>query len=211
MMLHFTQKDFVAWERFYRANLLNSLSGFKATHLVATINKEGLPNLSLFHNVVHLGADPALIGMVSRPRAASPHTITNIEATRQWTLNSVHPEILEQAHQCSAKYPDGTNEFDVAGLTAEWKNGCSIPVVKESAVQYALSLVEIIPITHNNTYFIIGNIEQAWVQEGLLSEDGFLKLEKANTITSTGLDAYYTTQPVARFQYAKPDMQVQKI
>lgn len=198
-------------ERFYRANLLNSLSGFKATHLVGTVNEAGLPNLSLFHNVVHLGADPALIGMVSRPRAAAPHTIANIEATKQWSLNSVQPEILEQAHQCSAKYLDGVNEFEATGLTAEWKDGCRVPLVKESALQYALSLVEIIPIRHNNTFFVIGNIEQVWIREDLLTDDGFLALEKANIVTSTGLDAYYTTLRVARYTYAKPGEPIQKI
>jgi flavin reductase (DIM6/NTAB) family NADH-FMN oxidoreductase RutF len=210
-MIHYTQKDFATWERFYRANLLNSLSGFKATHLVATLNTAGLPNLSLFHNVVHLGADPALIGMVSRPRAASPHTIANIEATQQWSLNSVHPEILEQAHQCSAKYPDDINEFEAAVLTAEWKDDCAVPLVKESALQYVLSLVEIIPITHNQTYFIIGKIERVWIREDLLSKDGFLTLEKAGIITSTGLDAYYTAAPLARYKYAKPEVPVQKL
>ena len=204
-MLHFTKNEFAGWERFYRANLLNSLSGFKSTHLVATLNQYGLPNLSLFHNVVHLGADPALVGLVNRPKSASPHTLANIEATGQWTMNSVHPEILEKAHQCSAKYPEGVNEFEVTGLTAAYKQDCSIPVVGESAIQYALSLVEIIPITHNHTFLIIGNIEQIWVREDLLGDDGFLHPEKAQVITSTGLDAYYLTQPAGRYLYAKPE------
>lgn len=194
------------WERFYRANMLNSISGFKATHLIATVNSDGLPNLSLFHNIVHLGADPALIGMVSRPRAAAPHTLSNIESTGCWTLNSVHASFIESAHQCSAKYPDGVNEFDEVGLTAEVKGGFPVPVVAESAIQYALKLVEIIPITHNNTYFIIGSIEQFWVDESLLLPDGFLRLDKAEVVTSTGLDAYYTAQPLARLSYAKPGM-----
>jgi flavin reductase (DIM6/NTAB) family NADH-FMN oxidoreductase RutF len=209
-MQHFTQSDFAGWERFYRANLLNSLSGFKATHLVATINAAGIPNLSLFHNVVHLGADPALIGMVNRPVAATPHTLANIEATGRWTMNSVHPAILEKAHQCSAKYEEGMNEFTAVGLTAEYKNDCPVPVVAESAIQYALKLVEIIPITQNNTFFIIGSIEQLWVNEDLLQPDGFLQLEKAEVITSTGLDAYYTTEFEARLNYAKPGKEVKR-
>lgn len=202
-MDHFSKEHFAGWERFYRANLLNSLSGFKATHLVATINKNGVPNLSLFHNVVHLGADAALIGMVNRPVAAAPHTLANIEATSLWTMNSVHPSILERAHQCSAKYEEGVNEFEAVGLTAEYKNDCSVPVVAESAVQYALQLVEIIPIKHNHTFFIIGSIEQLWVNEDLVQPDGFLQLDKAEVVTSTGLDAYFTTRFEARMKYAK--------
>ncbi|MCU0389056.1 MAG: flavin reductase [Chitinophagaceae bacterium] len=210
-MLHFSKDDFSGWERFYRANLLNSLSGFKATHLVATVNRQGLPNLSLFHNVVHLGADPALIGMVNRPKTAAPHTLANIEVTGKWTMNSVHPDILEKAHQCSAKYSDGINEFNECGLTAEWKNDFAVPVVGESSIQYALSLVEIIPITHNQTFFIIGKIEHCWIREDLLTPDGFLQLEKAETVTSTGLDAYFVTQSIGRFAYAKPDLPPRKI
>lgn len=210
-MLHFKQSDFSQWERFYRANLLNSLSGFKATHLVATVKVAGVPNLSLFHNVVHLGADPALIGMVNRPVAATPHTLANIEATGSWTMNSVHTAILEKAHQCSGKYEEGVDEFKAVGLTAEYKNDCPVPVVAESAIQYALKLVEIIPITHNHTFFIIGSIEQLWINEDLLQPDGFLQLDKAGVITSTGLDAYFTTQFEARLNYAKPGKEVTRI
>jgi len=210
-MYHFSKEHFAGLERFYRANLLNSLSGFKATHLVATINKYGVPNLSLFHNVVHLGADPALIGMLNRPLAAAPHTLANIEATDGWTMNSVHPAILEKAHQCSAKYEEGVNEFEAVGLTAEYKNNCPVPVVAESAVQYALQLVEIIPIKHNSTFFIIGSIEQIWVNEDLVQPDGFLQLDKAEVVTSTGLDAYFTTRFEARMKYAKAGEEARRL
>ncbi len=203
-MLHFTKEDFIQWERFYRANLLNSLTGFKPTHLVGTLSPAGIPNLALFHNIVHLGADPALVGMVNRPRAAAPHTLSHIETHGFWTLNSVHPSFIDKAHQSSAKYDAGINEFDEVGLTATFKGGCIAPVVAESAVQYELKLVEILPIKHNQTFFIIGSIEQIWVQENLLAADGFLNLEKEEAVVSTGLDAYYTTQKLARFKYAKP-------
>jgi flavin reductase (DIM6/NTAB) family NADH-FMN oxidoreductase RutF len=203
-MLHFTKEEFSQWERFYRANLLNSLTGFKPTHLVSTISAKGIPNLALFHNIVHLGADPALIGMVNRPRAAAPHTLSHIETHGFWTLNSVHASFVDKAHQCSAKYEAGINEFEAVGLTPAFKDGCLAPVVSESAVQYALKLVEIVPIKHNSTFFIIGSIEQIWVQENLLGEDGFLHLDKEEAIVSTGLDAYYKTHKLARYKYAKP-------
>jgi flavin reductase (DIM6/NTAB) family NADH-FMN oxidoreductase RutF len=209
-MVHYSIDVIKAWERFYRANFLNSVSGFKATHLVATVNEAGTPNLALFHNIVHLGADPALIGMVNRPRAAAPHTIANIEATGWWTLNSVHTAILEKAHQSSAKYADGVNEFEEVGLTAEYKEELPVPVVAESAIQYALKLVEIITITHNNTFFIIGSIEHVWLQEGLASADGFVNLDQAKVICSSGLDGYYLPEYLDRFRYARPGIEVER-
>lgn len=201
----YTLADLANMERFYRANLLNSLSGCKATHLVATCNAAGQPNLALFHNIVHLGADPALVGMVNRPRAAAPHTIANIEATGWWSLNSVHPAILAQAHQCSAKYPADVNEFEATGLTPEWPEGTPVPLVQQSALRYLLQLVEIVPIQHNGTYLIIGSIQQVWHASHLLQPDGFLDLSAAAVVTSSGLDAYYAPQPLARYKYAKPD------
>lgn len=59
-------------------------------------------------------------------------------------------------------------------------------------------------------FFIIGSIEHIWVRPDLPSADGFLHLEKAGLITSTGLDAYYTTRPVERLAYAKPGEKVRK-
>jgi hypothetical protein len=39
----------------------------------------------------------------------------------------------------------------------------------------------------------------------MISKDGFIKLDEASSMVSLGMDAYYTTQPNARFQYAKTD------
>jgi flavin reductase (DIM6/NTAB) family NADH-FMN oxidoreductase RutF len=149
--------------------------------------------------------------MVNRPRTAAPHTLANIEATGWWTLNSVHAAIVEKAHQCSAKYDDGVNEFEALGLTASYKEGVPVPVVAESAVQYALKLVEIIPVAYNHTFFIIGSIEHVWLQEGLAGSDGFVELSKADAVCSAGLDAYYSPLPLGRFKYAKPGLEPTKI
>jgi flavin reductase (DIM6/NTAB) family NADH-FMN oxidoreductase RutF len=92
------------WERFYRANFINSLTGFKSVSLIGSINTQGQPNLAIFSSIVHLGADPALVGFINRPLAAAPHTIGNIQATKSYTINHVHAGIIQQAHQTSAKY-----------------------------------------------------------------------------------------------------------
>ena len=55
------------YDRFYRGNLINSLSGFKPASLIGTSDDQGRTNLAIFSNIVHLGADPALVGFVNRP------------------------------------------------------------------------------------------------------------------------------------------------
>ncbi|MFM2361111.1 MAG: hypothetical protein RLZZ316_13 [Bacteroidota bacterium] len=211
-MLHFSLAQLQEQERFYRANLINSLSGFKPASLIGTQNQEGQTNLAIFSNIVHLGADPALIGFINRPRTAAPHTLANIEATGIYTINHVTNTIIEKAHQTSAKYAQHENEFDATGLTPEWYNNINAPFVKESPVQYALQLVEIIPIKHNQTFFVIGSVTDVFIKDDqLLQSDGFLQLEKAGIIASLGIDGYYNTTFAQRMEYAKTGKPPEKL
>ena len=202
-MQHFPITAIQSWERFYRANFLNCISGFKPASLIGTINDQLQTNLAVFSNIVHLGADPALIGIINRPIEAAPHTISNIKATGQFTINHILPSMVQQAHQTSAKYPEGVSEFDATGLTAIFKNGFNAPYVQESNIQIGLTLVEIIPITHNNTFLIIGAVEEIYLNEAIVHQDGFIQLDEAGSIVSAGIDAYYSTRFLDRIPYAK--------
>ena len=203
-MQHISLQTIKSWERFYRANFINCLTGFKSVSLVGTVNSSGQPNLAVFSSIVHLGSDPALVGYINRPRAAAPHTLANIEATGVYTINHIHPLLIDQAHQTSAKYEAGINEFAETGLTAVFREQIPAPFVQESKIQYALQLVEVVPIKHNNTFLVIGAITDAFIQPGVLQPDGFLAIEEAGSVASLGADAYYTTERVKRLAYAKP-------
>jgi len=207
---HYTIAEIQGWSRIYRANFVNSLSGFKPVSLIATVNKAGQPNLGIFSNIVHLGADPALIGFINRPKEAAPHTIRNIEETGFYTINHILPAFVEKAHQTSAKYAEDVNEFDAVGLTEAYKDGFKVPYVVESHVQMALSLSEIIPLS-NGTYLVVGALEHAYFNEQAVASDGFIELSKEGSIVSAGLDAYYTTTPLQRFSYAKADQSLSQI
>ena len=211
-MQQFTPAEWQTWERFYRANFINSLTGFKSASLIGTINADGVPNLGMFSSLVHIGSDPALIGYINRPVAAAPHTLANIKANGWYTVNHVHSDFVDKAHQTSAKYPDEVNEFTEVGLTAEYVEGVNVPFVKESRIKYLLSLKEIIPIELNATFLVIGQLEQVLIdpvlQPGI---DGFLHLDQAGTICSNGLDAYYKTELIDRYAYAKPGKLADKL
>ena len=204
-MQHFTTSAIQQWERFYRANLINSLSGFKSASLIATVNKDGVPNVAIFSNIVHIGADPALIGFINRPREAAPHTIANIETTGVYTINSIHASFIDKAHQTSAKYAEGESEFEATGLTPLYRPAITVPFVAESKIQYALELKEIVPITYNNTFLVIGAVTDIFLEEGLIMKDGFIAAEQAHTITTLGIDGYYEPVRLQRFAYAKKD------
>ena len=211
-MQQFTPAEWQSWERFYRANFINSLTGFKSASLIGTINAQGVPNLGMFSSIVHIGSDPALIGYINRPVAAAPHTLANIKANGFYTVNHIQASFVDKAHQTSAKYPDEVNEFKEVGLTEAYIDGVNVPFVKESQIKYLLSLKEIVPILLNDTFLVIGQLEQVLIDPSLQpTSDGFLHLDQAGSICSNGLDAYYKTELMDRYDYAKPGIPLQKM
>jgi flavin reductase (DIM6/NTAB) family NADH-FMN oxidoreductase RutF len=211
MIQKITSKELQEMDARFRVNFVNSLNGFKSGNLIATQNAEGQPNLAIFSSVVHLGSNPPLLGYIQRPDSVSRHTFENIQSTEKFTINAIHSEMISQAHQTSARYPAEVSEFSAVGLTPEYLPGFETPFVKESNLKMALKLKEIIPIPSNNTLLVIGEIEAVFFPEYALHSDGFVNHAELNSIAIGGLDAYFKTEKLARFSYAKPDQKIQQI
>ncbi len=187
-----------------RVQLANSLPGAKPIVLVGSINEKGQTNLAPFSTVTHLGSNPALIGLVSRPDLVERHTLSNILETRSYTINHVHAGILEQAHHCSARYPREVSEFTASGLTPHFESGIAAPFVAEAKFRFALDLVDTLPITLNDTILIIGKVRLIQLPEEHLAEDGSIDLTALGSLASTALDTYFELGQPTRLPYAKP-------
>ncbi len=187
-----------------RAHLINSIGGFKSVCLIGTADKNGLTNLAIFNSIVHIGANPPLISFIMRPDSVERHTLNNILDTKYYTINHLNEGIYKQGHQTSARYPKEISEFEVTGLTSEFKNNFAAPFVKESNIQLGVEFKERINLTINNTIMIIGEIKEIYFPFDCLQEDGFIDIEKAGTITCSGLDSYHVTTRLGRLPYAKP-------
>lgn len=204
-MRHLAQKEIINLPPRYRAQLINSLSGFKSANLIGTINKAGKTNLAIFSSVVHLGASPALVGFIMRPNSVERHTLENIEKTKQYTINQVSDTFWQAAHQTSARYSSDECEFMQTGLTPFYIDNFNAPFVKESRLKYALILKEIIPIALNNTLLVIGEITDIFCQDGAIKCDGYIDIESLATVSISGLDSYHTSERLSRLSYAKPE------
>ncbi len=124
------QQDITALENHERVFFINSLSGFKSANLVGTASVEGHTNLAIVSSVVHLGANPPLLGMIMRPTSAERGTLKNIIDTGVYTLNHVSADIYQQAHQTSARYPEDVSEFNQVGLSEQWEDEFIAPFVQ---------------------------------------------------------------------------------
>lgn len=206
-----TQQEISTWERFYRANFINCLTGFKSVSLIGTINKSGITNLGVFSSIVHIGSNPALVGFINRPVKAAPHTLANIQATGVYTINHIDASFVMQAHQSSAKYPDDMSEFDAVALTPLFIPDFAAPFVLESKVKFSLLLKQVIPIELNNTFLVIGEVQTVLLEDDIVLPDGFLEIDRAASLCSNGTDGYYETTLAGRYQYAKPGIATTKI
>lgn len=206
-MMNISGNDLDEMEKGYRAAMINSLPGFKCLQLVGTMSENGHSNLGIFNSIFHLGASPALLGMIFRPDSAHHDTLKNIERTGLYTFNNVTESFYQKAHQTSARYPSGCSEFVECGLTEFFIPEFEVPFVAESTVKIALKLCEVIPIKANNTTMVIGEIAHILLSENLIGNDGYIDHQKAKTVTVAGLDAYFNADLVARLHYAKPNLE----
>lgn len=203
--MYFTNQDILGLEKFYRRNLINSLSGFKSLMLCGTQNKEGQTNLSLISSVVHVGATPPYVGMIMRPPVVERHTFENIIETEVYTLNHVQEAYYQAAHQTTGRYDREQSEFDASGLSKWYQEGFAAPFVAEAAVKVGLKLVERYDIKVNGTVMLIGEVIALHLPDHCVGNDGFIDHHRAGTLTVGGLDAYHRSQKIERLSYAKPD------
>ena len=195
----------------FRRNLINSVSGFKSVSLIGTVNNSGTTNLAIFSQILHIGANPPMLGILFRPDSVERHTLENIRQNGYFTINQIQESFYQQAHQTSARYPSSISEFDAVGLTPEFVKDVDVPFVKESNIKMLLKCADEQTLKINGTILLIGEVQLLMAPDNVIGEDGFVDLQNAGTITSAGLDAYYKTEKISRLSYAKVDLPITEI
>lgn len=198
----YTKKDIAELNRISRLKLINSVTGIKPGNLIGTQNKNGETNLAIFSSLVHLGSDPAILGLVSRPQTLEVgHTYRNIQENNHYTINHIHPEFIKQAHYTSAKFSEDVSEFERCKLTEEYIENFDAPFIKESHFKIGMKFVEAINIKANGTVLIIGEIEHLIIPDSAMVE-GDIDLEASHSVGISGLNSYYSLKKIDTFPYA---------
>ena len=190
-------------DRRYRANLINSLSGIKPANLIGTRSNKNQDNLALFSSVVHLGSQPAQIGIIMRPQIPEiKDTYANILETGYYTINSVEQPFIKKAHYTSARLKKDVSEFDVMKLKRAFINDFHAPFVSESHIKIGLRYIDRIELP-NGCIFIIGEVALIELPDIMISEEGHLDLSSKKVVGISGLNSYYSLDKIASFPYAK--------
>lgn len=204
-MTHYSHIDILQLEKYHRISLINKISGLRSANLLGTKNEKGITNLAIFNSVIHVGANPPLLGFLMRPITVERHTYSNIKNSGLFTINQVNESIHQKAHQTSAKFGPEESEFEKCGLAEEYIGDFSAPFVQESKIKIGLSFVEEQNIQANGTVFIVGQIEQLTIDSDSLNDEGDVLHEELKTVAISGLDSYYSCQKLGRYSFARPN------
>lgn len=204
-MIHYSRTDIDQMDKIFRLNLINSCTGFKSANLLGTKSLNDVSNVAVFSSITHLGSNPPLIGFILRPTTVPRDTYRNIKDTGVFTVNHIYSDIIEDAHHTSAKYPDEVSEFTKTGLEEEFLGDFPAPFVKGAKIRLGCRFLNEYEIKENDTLLLVSAVEHVFIaDQDIQQEDGWLKLENANTVAINGLDGYATTSLLDRYAYARP-------
>ena len=203
-MQFFNQEDIYNLNKIFRINLINSCSGFKSANLLGTISEEGVTNVAVFSSVTHLGSSPPTLGFILRPTTVPRNTHKNIKDLGYFTINHIWEDVIEDAHHTSAKYPDEISEFEMTDLEPEFKGNFKAPFVKGAPVQMSMKFIEEIYVPSNDVMLIVSQIQELYIEDKLLEDDGLINLSKGNVATINGLDTYAIPKVKKQLTYQRP-------
>jgi len=203
-MAFFNFDDIQNLEKIFKINLINSCSGFKSANLLGSISEEGVSNVAVFSSVTHLGSKPPTLGFILRPTTVPRDTYKNIKDLGVFTINHIHEGIIEDAHHTSAKYPKDVSEFDMTDLEEEFKGAFKAPFVKGAPVQMSMKFIEEVYVPSNDVMLIVSQIQELYIDDELLQEDGLINLSKGNIAAINGLDTYAIPQFKTQLSYQRP-------
>ena len=198
--------EILSLDRFYRANLINSIVGIKQASLIGTVSNKNISNLALFSSVVHLGSNPQLVAMFSRPNTGTPkQTLKNIIDSNAYTINHVNSKILHRSHATSKKFGPTESEFAQCNLEEYYIDGFQAPFVKECNISIGVSYRRHFTIDENDVVMIIGEIDKIIVDEQFISETGEVLLSNLDSVGVAGNNSYYSLQPLSSLDYVSSD------
>lgn len=138
---------------------------------IGTVDREGIRNLApfSFFNVV-ASEPPTVMFSPSAREDLRKDSLSNVQETREFTVNIVSVELASQMNVTSGRYPADVDEFEVAGLTPEPGVRVAAPLVAEApaALECVVSQFVRIGEPPTGSMVVIGEVVAFHVREDLL-------------------------------------------
>ena len=154
---------------------------------ISTISEEGLLNLAPFSFFNVVGDDPPhVMFSTSQANNHKKDTLTNVLNTKQFVVNMVTEEFVEQMNITGQNVPHDVNEFELANLTPVASVKIKPPRVQESPISFECELVHHYTLENHkfggNT-IVIGRIVMFHFKEEVLLENYKINLENYRPVS----------------------------
>jgi flavin reductase (DIM6/NTAB) family NADH-FMN oxidoreductase RutF len=183
--------DVNASELAYRElyNIVLSSVGPRPIAWVSTLSSSGQPNLAPFSFFNCVCMDPPLLAFAPglRPSKSaageeSPgepkDTLRNVRETKEFVVNVVTYDLLQQMNITSGEYHASVNEFELARVTPQPSKVVRPPRVAESPVSFECQLHQILDFSNapTSSSLVIGrimaiHIDDAHLKDGRIDRD----------------------------------------
>ncbi len=173
---------------------------------VSTLSADGVRNLAPFSFFTAISANPPVICFSPMTRgsdSARKDTLRNIEATREFVVNIVSENFVQQMNTCSGEYPPEVDEFQVSGLTPVPSDMVRPARVKEARVNMECKLVQVVHVSELplGGSIVLGEVLRFHVDDTIV-EDFRIDPDKLSAVGRMGGATYVRTTD--RFDLVRP-------
>jgi flavin reductase (DIM6/NTAB) family NADH-FMN oxidoreductase RutF len=142
---------------------------------ISSISEDGINNLAPFSFFNAIGDDPPHV-MFSTVRGNNTNkdTLNNVLSTKQFVVNMVTEELVEQMNMTSQSIPSDESEFELAGLTPIASVKVKPMRVKESPITFECELVHHYSLENHKfggATMIVGKIIMMHIDESVLLDN----------------------------------------
>ena len=164
-----------------RDQLFRLLSGIVVPRPIAwtsTISPEGVLNLAPFSYYMVVSTVPPMLSLTIEATSTgrSKDTLSNIEATGEYVINSVSSRLAEKMYNTSLEHAPEIDEFAHCAVTPAPSIHVSPPRVAESKVSMECVLQSL--VRPGSDMLVIGEVKAIHVSNDVLSPDESIDIER---------------------------------
>jgi flavin reductase (DIM6/NTAB) family NADH-FMN oxidoreductase RutF len=183
---------------------------------VSTLNPSGQPNLAPFSFFNCVSVDPPLLAFAPglRPpknadtaqgeaQGVAKDTLRNVRETKEFVVNVVTYDLLDQMNITSGEYDPSVNEFELANVTPKPSKIIRPPRVGESPINFECKLYQILDFSTapTSSSLVLGQIVAIHIDDKHL-KDGRIDRDSLDLIGRMGGMQYTRTRD--RIELARP-------
>ncbi|MCP3738367.1 flavin reductase family protein [Rossellomorea sp. BNER] len=162
--------DTLEWKDAYKLMVGSILP--RPIAFVSTVDENGNVNLAPFSFFTAICADPMLIcfsPMRKGTDGSKKDTLFNIEQTKEFVINIVSEDIVQQMNDTAKEFESDIDEFEQSSLTKGESETIRPPYVKESKVQLECTLHQVLHFGENPGAgsLVIGKVEFVRIADDL--------------------------------------------